>query len=108
MPDPIFLTIPLSSQQSSATFIGLANRLVAFQVPSLSPAVEVRWQASASSGTGPFGDVLHANLNGVPFSVASGNGPAWSVLQLPTAFGRFSCSSALSVATSIGIYQLNR
>jgi hypothetical protein len=107
---PTFLTIPLSSTQSSAGFIIPAARMIAVQVPSLSPAVELRMQCSAASGgNGSYwSDVYKPDGSGIPFAICSGNAPAWNYLIAPTAFIRFTVSSALSVATSIGIFQLNR
>jgi hypothetical protein len=67
-------------------------------------------QCSAASGGSAsyWSDVFKPDGSGIPFAICSGNGPARNYLIAPTAFIRFTCSSALSVATSIGVFQLNR
>lgn len=92
---PIYVTLAGSPALVSSAFaLGIPQRGVAIEVPSLSPAVDVRLEFTAGSGTGPFASFRRPDGTGAPWVVFSGTGAAFGVVpHPPTPFGRLVVTS---------------
>lgn len=108
MADPIYILVASGQTVSGAFTLERPDLSLVVHVPSLVAANDVRPQFSATSG-GPFVNLLRSDGSGAIFSVHSGAGPAYGLIeQPPFPWGRFTFSGSPGNVQTMTLYATKR